>query len=133
MSEPEPMGLAPGGRMRQEVYKDPYDFDEWDFRHFSRCFVTIANSVTWRQITGEMPPTRPQSALEYTVAGLPWFDYYGDDLPALRGADNLAKAKSVAEVSKANCDGRLPDNESVIVQNIVRLGNTRPDSWVREF
>ena len=51
-----PMGLAPGGRMKQEVYDDPYGLDAWDQRHFSRCFVTIANSVTWHAIIGERPP-----------------------------------------------------------------------------
>src|SRR5215510_11716462 len=36
------MGLAPGGRMKQEIYKDPYDFDDWDTTQSSRCFVHIA-------------------------------------------------------------------------------------------
>ena len=26
------MGLAPGGRMRQEIYDDPYGLDAWDQR-----------------------------------------------------------------------------------------------------
>ena len=26
------MGLAPGGRMRQEIYEDPYGLDAWDLR-----------------------------------------------------------------------------------------------------
>jgi len=38
------MGLAPGGRMKQEIYEDPHGLDAWDQRHSSRCFVTIANS-----------------------------------------------------------------------------------------
>src|SRR5262245_6489745 len=27
------MGLAPGGRMKQEIYRDPFDFDDWDTAH----------------------------------------------------------------------------------------------------
>ena len=27
------MGLAPGGRMTQEIYEDPFDFHVWDTRH----------------------------------------------------------------------------------------------------
>ena len=38
------MGLAPGGRMQQEIYDDPYGLDAWDQRHASRCFVSIVNS-----------------------------------------------------------------------------------------
>lgn len=54
------MGLAPGGRMRQEIYDDPYDPREWDSRHASRCFVHLANSLVWRAITGEAPGPAPE-------------------------------------------------------------------------
>ena len=59
------MGLAPGGRMQQEIYDDPYGLDAWDQRHSSRCFVTIANSAVWTAVTGERPPTEPPTAKEY--------------------------------------------------------------------
>ena len=49
MAKPD-MGLAPGGRMKQEIYDDPYGLDAWDQRHYSRCFVTIANSIAWARI-----------------------------------------------------------------------------------
>ena len=39
-SEPD-MGLAPGGRMRQEIYTDEFDLDDWDLEHSNRCFVHI--------------------------------------------------------------------------------------------
>ncbi len=35
------MGLAPGGKMHQEIYEDPYDFDDWNQNTNSRCFVHI--------------------------------------------------------------------------------------------
>jgi hypothetical protein len=76
------MGFAPGGRMRQEIYDDPYGLDAWDQRHLGRCFVTIANSTAWEAISGERPPTEPPSAKLYTAAGLPWFEYYGADAKA---------------------------------------------------
>ncbi len=90
------MGLAPGGLMRQEIYEDPYGFDSWDTSVRSRCFVHIANSVQFLQLSGSEPPTPPPSASEYTDAGLPWFDYYGGDLPALEGAKKLMGLDSVA-------------------------------------
>src|SRR4051794_11980884 len=39
------MGLAPGGRMKQEIYTDPFGLDDWDQTQRSRCFVHIANSL----------------------------------------------------------------------------------------
>ena len=72
------MGLAPGGRMKQSIYEDDWGLDAWDQRHGARCFVTIANSACWMDITGEKPPGTPITAEQYTEAGLPWFDYYDE-------------------------------------------------------
>ena len=125
---PDAMGLAPGGRMKQEVYADPYGLDAWDQRHASRCFVTIANSKQWVAITEERPPILSPTAADYTRAGLPWFDYYGADAAALEGAEKLGKLVSVTAKGKQLGDMPLPDNESVRVERIVglrRLGTNR--------
>jgi hypothetical protein len=60
------MGLAPGGRMKQEIYEDKYKLGDWDLEHSSRCFVHICNSMVWHQITGEWPPTVPPTAKAYS-------------------------------------------------------------------
>ena len=95
-----PMGLAPGGRMRQEVYKDRFGLDAWDQDHGSRCFVTMANSAQWMAITGERPPTRPPTARQYAEAGLPWFLYYDADREVLAGTEPLAGLTSLAETER---------------------------------
>ena len=69
------MGLAPGGRMRQEVYADPFSIHDWDTEHGSRCFIHLVNSTTWQAITGQRPPSLPPTARDYTHAGYPWLDY----------------------------------------------------------
>lgn len=70
------ISLAPGGRMRQEIYEDPYDLTSWDVENTSRCFVHLLNSLTWKKITGEIPPTWLPTAKEYDEACLPWVEYY---------------------------------------------------------
>ena len=82
--------------MRQEIYEDEYGFNAWDRSIRSRCFVHIVNSVQLVHLTGCEPPGRPRTAQDYTAAGLPWFDYYGNDLSALEGAKKLAGLDSVA-------------------------------------
>ncbi|MGD8360590.1 MAG: hypothetical protein PVJ04_04110 [Gemmatimonadota bacterium] len=116
------MGLAPGGRMTQEIYEDPFDFDVWDTRHSSRCFIHIANSLAWRAITGEPPPTPPLTSREYNEAGLPWFDYYGGDAGALEGAGTLAELKSVTQMGAEKGENPLPENEGVDPHHVVHLG-----------
>ena len=126
------MGLAPGGRMKQEIFKDTYDPADWDLEHTSRCFVHICNSMTWRQITGQPPPTAPVTSKEYTDAGLPWFDYYAKDAAALDGSSVLAGLKSVAQK-----DGKklvmLPENESVTPERVIQLRSGLAANQVREF
>jgi hypothetical protein len=129
---PSDMGLAPGGRMRQEIYDDPYDPDDWDVACSSRCFVHLANSLAWRAVTGTNPPTTPPTAEEYTRQGLPWFDYYGGDVEVLGGSSKLASLKSVFQMGKDKGDVPLPENQSVEPTNVVHLRQGLADGQVRE-
>jgi hypothetical protein len=121
MSLGSDMALAPGGRMKQEIYEDPFELHDWDMSAKSLCFVHIANSSVWRTITGENPPIVPLTAKEYTKYGLPWFDYYSDNSTALKGSKKLKGVKSILEIGKKKGDDPLPENESVSPENIVQL------------
>ena len=126
------MGLAPGGRMKQEIYKDPFDLDDWEVNQRSRCFVHIANSLVWRKITGDAPPSVPFTAKEYTDHGLPWFDYYSDNSTPLEGSGILNGLKSVMQLSKDKQDNPLPENESVTPEIVVPLRKGLKKGEVRE-
>jgi len=126
------MGLAPGGRMRQEIYDDPFDFSDWDTEHASRCFVHLANSLVWRAITGETPPTAPLTVREYKEHHIPWFDYYSEGSTAVEGSKILAELKSVFQMGKEKKDVPLPDNESVTIDEVVELRKGLQPGQVRE-
>ena len=132
-STPE-MGIAPGGKMRQEIYDDPFAFEDWDLRHRSRCFLHLANSRVWRHIVGAEPPTKPPTAKEYTKHGLPWFDYYAET-PAVDGGGTLGKVlKSVGELGKAKGDASVSDDDSVVPAPVFQVGPVgRPGKAVREW
>jgi hypothetical protein len=127
------MGLAPGGKMRQEIYEDQYGFDVWDRNHTSRCFIHICNSLVWQSITGKRPPYPPPTAKSYSAAGLPWFDYYRDDVAALTGSKRLDELKSVSQLSGSKGDHVLPENDAPTISpsQIRRLGT--PRKLVREM
>ena len=131
--EPSPdMGLAPGGRMKQEIFEDPFDFRDWDTGNSSRSFIHLANSLVWRSITGETPPTIPFTSKEYARAGLPWFDYYDDKATPLNGSEKLNGLKSVVEMGKEKGDNPLPENESVITDKVMDLRKNLAKDEVRE-
>jgi hypothetical protein len=127
------MGFGAGGTMRQEIYKDPYPFDDWDQSQSARCFVHLCNSMIWRQITGANPPHPPLTAREYKQSGIPWYDYYRDDLQSLTGSKQLAGAKSVTQIGKEKNSHPLPENTSVAPETIIQYGNTRRLREIREF
>jgi hypothetical protein len=131
LSSPD-MSLAPGGRMKQEIYEDPFDLDDWDMINKSRCFVHIANSLVWRGITGDNPPTVPFTSKEYTKQGLPWFEYYNDNSDILQGSEKLNSLKSIADMGREKGDSPLPENDSVAPKNIVKLRNGLKRDQVRE-
>ncbi len=126
------MALAPGGRMKQEIYEDPFSLDDWDMNNNSRCFVHISSSLVWRAITGADPPAVPITAKEYTKHGFPWFDYYNDDSSAVKGSKILKGLKSIVQMGKEKGDVPLPENESVHPENIVKLRKGLVKNQVRE-
>jgi hypothetical protein len=130
-AEPD-MGLAPGGRMRQEIYEDPYSIHDWDLEHGSRCFVHLVNAEAWKAMTGEEAPSQPLTPREYTKAGFPWFDYYNADLKALKGSEQLAKLKSVREKKEQSRTEPLAENGSVSVTSVVKVRPGRKAEQVRE-
>ncbi len=125
------MGLAPGGRMRQEIHEDPFDFRDWDMSRSSRCFTHLCNSLVWQAITHEAPPTTPPTARQYTEAGLPWFEYYSDT-PALQGSDVLARLKSVLELGRERGTNPLPENAAVAPDRVIALRKGLARDQVRE-
>lgn len=126
------MGLAPGGRMRQEIYDDPFELSDWDLNRTSRCFVHLSNSLAWRAITGDSPPTTPFTSKEYTQYGLPWFEYYSDNSTALKGSKILNSLKSIVQMGKQKGDNPLPENESVDPEHIVKINKKLKKNQVRE-
>ena len=126
------MGLAPGGRMRQEIYTDPRPLEDWDTRASSRCFVHIANSLAWRHITGAEPPTAPRTADEYTRHGLPWFDVYGEGRTAVGGSGILGGLKSVLQMGHEKGESPLPENTSTDPFNVVQLRKGLRENEIRE-
>lgn len=123
--ESDEMGLAPGGRITQEIAEDPYGIDAWDTSHYSRCFVHLLNSDSFQRVTGHQPPTEPISPDRYRAAGVPWFDYYRDG-PSLPGSRRLAQLDGMAS-RLIKQGGQLQNNAPIRVDGAIRIhGNGAP-------
>lgn len=127
------MGLGMGGRMQQEIYKDRHGLADWDSEKTSRCFVHLCNAMQWREITGDNPPQTPVTAKEYEKAGLPWFDYYRDDLAVLEGSKTLAGLKSIGEMQAEGKVSSPTDEAATNVPAVVSCGPKKRPEQVREW
>lgn len=107
------MGLAAGGRMEQAIHPDPFKLEDWDATAVDRVFITLVHAKDWKMITGEGAPHVPPTAKDYSKAGLPWFEYYGNDQAALSGSAALAGMKSVATLFKKFTGATMPDSADI--------------------
>jgi hypothetical protein len=126
------MGIGAGGKMKQDVYEDRFELADWDLERSSRCFVHIVNSLVWRAIAGNHPPTTPPTAKQYTKAGLPWYDYYDETARPLEGSPVLQGVKSVAALGTDRGQVPLPENEPCNPAAVVPLHKGRRRGQVRE-
>lgn len=125
------MGLGAGGRMKQSIFHDPRPLDDYDLEGAEACFLHVLNSAMWRAIAHEAPPQPPVTAEEYSRHGLPWFDYYRDDLQAIRGSGILAKLKSVFAVAAEKEAPVFQDEGPMPALEVVHLGPSASPNSVR--
>lgn len=118
-----PMSLGAGGRIRQEIYPDPFTKDDWQSTPAARCWVHLVCAADWRAITGEVPPSTPITAEEYGHAGLPWFDYYDADAGDLPTSKELAGIKSIGELLGEDDDPHMMHPDGL---PLIRIGDRRP-------
>jgi hypothetical protein len=116
------LGLAAGGCMKQEIYKDRFTSADWDESGVDRVFVSLIHAKDWKSITGEAASNPPPSAKAYARAGLPWFDYYGSDRQRLPGSAALAGLKSLGAVFLAKTGATLPRSGDADTAKPTRLG-----------
>jgi len=92
----------------------------------------MANSLTWHAITGSTPPTLPPTARDYSIHGLPWFEYYADH-KAVSRSDILGKLASVKNLGKKKRKAPLPENETANPEKIVKIKKKKTLHQVREW
>jgi hypothetical protein len=126
-SAPMDMGLGMGGSMKQDIYDDEFQPDDWDTSASSRCYVHLLNSMTYAQVTGYLPPHRPYEATDYAAAGLPWFDYYSDQA-SIEGSEVFKGLKTWKDFQKEKEDHSVAIEPKTVVHLEGKSGSGRPVS-----
>ncbi len=107
------MGMAAGGKMKQQIYADPHGIDTWDENDYDRVYVHIVNSMMYREITGLEPPQTPVTAQTYAQHNLPWFDIYDETMADIAPSSVLSQVKTVKEMDAKKGFGTQQDDSSL--------------------
>lgn len=83
--------------------------------------IEICDAVRWFDLTGQLPPTEPVTAKTYSQHGLPWFDYYREDMEALESTGKLASLKSVQDLAAQAGDESVPGDETATLLPVIPL------------
>jgi hypothetical protein len=125
-TEPAPLAIAAGGRLRERILADPFGIDCWDQSARTRCFFSLIDAAEWSSITDTPPPTAPFTPADYEREGLPWFEYYDDGLPASGSASDAAEVRSIRDIDAAS-ELRGPGfDETIEPRDVRRLRPVRP-------
>lgn len=89
------IGLAPGGQIRQRIYRDPYGLKTWQAEPSASITIHLLDSKAYEFVTGMPAPPPPIDEQTYRDRGLPWLDLDDDALPALPPATSLRDLKSL--------------------------------------
>lgn len=94
-------GFAAGGEIVQKIVRDPLLPTAYDFTKGVRLHITVLDAFALSQLTGGPPIPTPISTLTYVEAGLPWYDFFDEGVPAANnttGDHRLANVKSLQEL-----------------------------------
>ena len=63
----------------------------------------------WKVLTDTEPPPTPATPEAYAEAGLPWSDYFAEELSLVEGSETLARLKSIVNAQGRTKIERFPE------------------------
>jgi len=117
-SEAKELGLAAGGKMKQQIVQDPYGAEFWDLNSKCRVFVHIVNSEMYKEITGETAPETPISAKTYSSYNYPWYDHYCEGVGNVPKSNILSNVKTVKQIDQEKYAWAQQDDSSVKINHV---------------
>jgi hypothetical protein len=91
------LGIAPGGTMRQKIYVDQLGPQAWAPDHYGEVFIHLLNSTAFQDVTGHAPSPTPIDVATYMRLGLPWYNFYDDELGTVDAPEALRDLTGIGE------------------------------------
>jgi tetratricopeptide (TPR) repeat protein len=129
--EGDEMGIAAGGRIKQQVLADGYGSDSWDELVFRDVVIYIVNSEAYQRVTGRSTPPSPITADQYARHKIPWYSDYDEQA---RSVSPVAVLKRILSIAKIDKNRGVPTDKSptrpIEPETIVRIRTqTLEERW----
>ena len=89
------LGMGLGGRIKQSIEVDPYEYDSWDFSRKMSVFIHLISAKDWKNLTGEEVPKKTLTSIEYDENIYPWFLYEHES--DITTSKKMKKLKSIKD------------------------------------
>ena len=113
-----PMGVAAGGRLRQEIYADEHGLDTWQPGPVATVHVDLVDALAFEALTGHAAPPPVVDAAMYTRLGFPWFELIDPNGADIAAAKRLACVRSLADLEGRD-EQPLPIPEAQVIRLLV--------------
>lgn len=127
------MGIAAGGRIKQQIHEDSYGAESWDEAIFRDVVIHIVNSEAYERITGLPVPPSPITADHYARHKIPWYSDYEEKVPSVAPAGIFKRILSIGQIDKNRgvaSEEPLPKRE-INPEEIVRIRTPTVDERFR--
>ena len=121
------MGIAAGGKIRQQIFQDTYGVESWDFNRRRPLKIHMVNSMAYKSITGQDPPPSPVTAEQYRKAAIPWFSQYDETTPSVKSAGAFNRIIGVGAIDKRRGVTNSPPISSIHINSDVIRRIKTPD------
>ena len=118
------MGIARGGSIKQQIYRDHYGVESWDESAKRMLNIRIVNSTVFQKITGMPPPESPVTIEAYQQCGIPWYHRYDETADSVAPAKKFSFVKSIVAIARLRGRGTQDDSPVVITPEVIRRIHT---------
>lgn len=149
-SDDSSMGIAAGGSIEQIIIADSYGVATWDENRRRALTIHLVNSLSYKEITGNDPPSSPITKDQYEYRGIPWFSHYDEKTPRVAASSLFRRILGVSEIANRRGEAvgdskrginvspeiirkiRTPDSaEAAEISRTRAYGNAAKSEWKR--
>jgi hypothetical protein len=128
------MGIATGGRIRQQIHTDYHGVDVWDENQKRSITIYLVNSLVYKEITGNDLPPSPITIENYQKEKIPWFSHYDEFIIPVNPTNAFKRILSVSSIEKKRGIVEEPKSKFLLQsESLIKIKTQEKNEKIKEF